>query len=150
MNMKQAVLPVEPYVEAFRGRFSSLLRWDDLAVFWDTLRAQADDSWYIYHVGDEVPTSTRSKDQLLKFIDEIDALLRAEHDEEYCAIVYADDHQQPSFIKIFDPHNLGVSCGFSENPPLPGWLMSKMPPINLQQALRPANNRRRWWQKIFD
>ena len=150
MSMTQAVLSVEPYVAAFRGRFFSLLRWDDLTVFWETLRAQADDSWYIYHVGDEVPVTTSSKDQLLKFITEIDILLRAEHDEEYCAIVYADDHQQPTFIKIFDPHNLGVSCGFSENPPLPGWVMSKMPPINLQDALRPSNNRRRWWQKIFD
>lgn len=150
MNLKQAELPVEPYVAAFRGRFSSLLRWDDLAVFWDTLRAQADDSWYIYHVGDVVPAATSSKAQLLKFITEMDALLRAEHDEEYCAIVYADDHQQPTFIKIFDPHNLGVSCGSSENPPLPGWLMSKMPPVNLQEALRPNNSRRRWWQKVFD
>lgn len=150
MNVSQAVLPVEPYVAAFRGRFFSLMRWDDLAVFWDTLRAQADDSWYIYHVGDEVPATTNSTEQLLKFISEIDALLRAEHEEEYCAIVYADDHQQPTFIKIFDPHNLGVSCGFSENPPLPGWVLSKMPPINLQDALRPSNNRRRWWQKIFD
>lgn len=150
MNIKQAELPVEPYVAAFCGRFSSLLRWDDLAVFWDILRAQADDSWYIYHVGDEVPAATSSKAQLLKFITEMDALLRAEHDEEYCAIVYADDHQQPTFIKIFDPHNLGVSCGSSENPPLPAWLMSKLPPINLQAALRPNNSRRRWWQKVFD
>ena len=150
MNMTQSVMPIEPYVEAFRGRFLSLMRWDDLALFWDTLRSQADDSWYIYHVGDEVPSAASSKAQLLKFITEIDALLRAEHDEEYCAIVYADDHQQPTFIKIFDPHNLGVSCGFSENPPLPGWVMSKMPPINLQDVLRPSNNRRRWWQKIFE
>lgn len=150
MNMTQSVMPIEPYVAAFRGRFLSLMRWDDLAVFWDTLRSQADDGWYIYHVGDEVPSVTNSKEQLLKFITEIDVLLRAEHDEEYCAIVYADDHQHPTFIKIFDPHNLGVSCGFSENPPLPGWVMSKMPPINLENALRPNNNRRRWWQKLFD
>lgn len=150
MNAKPPVLPAEPYIVAFRGRFSSLLRWDDLAVFWDVLRSQADDGWYIYHVGDEVPVNTSSKDQLLKFISEIDALLRADHEEDYCAIVYADDHQQPAFIKIFDPHNLGVSCGFSENPPLPGWVMSKMPPVNLESALRPNNNRRRWWQKIFE
>ncbi|MDQ1362452.1 MAG: hypothetical protein QG652_312 [Pseudomonadota bacterium] len=150
MSAKPSDVIVEPYVAAFRGRFSSLLRWDDLTVFWNTLRSQADDSWYIYHVGDEVPVSTTGKDQLLKFITEMDALLRAEHDEDYCAIVYADDHQHPAFIKIFDPHNLGVSCGYSENPPLPGWVMSKMPPINLENALRPSNNRRRWWQKIFD
>ena len=88
-------------------------------------------------------------EQLLVFIDEVDALLRKEHDEEYCAIVYADDHADPAFIKIFDPNNLGVSCGFSENPPLPGWVLSKMQPVDIEHALQPANNRQRWWQKIF-
>ena len=150
MNMQQALVPIETYIEAFRGRFVSLMRWDDLTAFWEILRSQADDSWYIYHVGDTVPESTTSKEQLLIFITEIDTLLRAEHDEDYCAIVYADDHQQPGFIKIFDPHNLGVSCGFSDNPPLPGWVLSKIAPLNLQDALKPNNSRRRWWQKIFD
>jgi hypothetical protein len=150
MSQTQQALTSDPYISAFRGRFSSLLRWHDLDKFWETLRAQADDSWFIYHVGDDVPAATTSKEQLLKFITEMDALLRAEHDEEYCAIVYADDHEHPAFIKIFDPHNLGVSCGSSENPPLPGWVMSKMPPVNLEQALRPTNSRRRWWQKIFE
>jgi hypothetical protein len=150
MNMQQTVMPVTTYVDAFRGRFVSLMRWDDLTVFWDTLRSQVDDNWYVYHVGEAVPTSTISKDQLLTFITEMDVLLRAEHDEDYCGIVYADDHQHPSFIKIFDPHNLGVSCGFSDNPPLPGWVMSKMPPVNLHNALRPNNSRRSWWKKIFE
>ena len=141
---------IDPYVHAFRGRFSSLLRWQQLDDFWQTLKQQADDQWYIYHVGDEAPEKPAGREQLLVFIDEIDALLRKEHEEDYCAIVYADDHDKPSFIKIFDPHNLGVSCGFSENPPLPGWVLSKMKPVNLENALRPANNRKRWWQKIFE
>ncbi len=141
----------DPYVERFKtGRFESLMRWEQLATFWDTLRPQVDDSWYIYAVGEDAPQTTSSKQQVLTFIDEIDQLLRREHDEDYCGIVYADNHHNPDFIKIFDPHNLGVSCGFSENPPLPGWVMSKMPPVNLETALKPANNRRRWWQKLFD
>jgi len=141
----------DPYVERFKtGRFESLMRWEQLATFWDTLRPQVDDSWYIYAVGEDAPQAPSSKQQVLTFIDEIDQLLRREHDEDYCGIVYADNHYNPDFIKIFDPHNLGVSCGFSENPPLPGWVMSKMPPVNLETALKPANNRRRWWQKLFD
>lgn len=141
----------DPYVERFKtGRFESLMRWEQLAAFWDTLRPQVDDSWYIYAVGEDAPQTPSSKQQVLAFIDEIDQLLRREHDEDYCGIVYADNHQNPDFIKIFDPHNLGVSCGFSENPPLPGWVMSKMPPANLEAALKPTNNRRRWWQKLFD
>ena len=47
------------------------------------------------------------------FVTEIDRLLRQDHAEDYCGIVYADDLQQPRFIKIYDPNNLGVSCGYS-------------------------------------
>ncbi|TNF39149.1 MAG: hypothetical protein EP315_00215 [Gammaproteobacteria bacterium] len=149
-NVSPEIDQVDEYVTAFRGRFSSLLRWEQLDVFWETLKAQADDGWYIYHVGEEAPQQTSSKQQLLTFIDEINTLLRTEHQEDYCAIVYADDHEHPGFIKIFDPHNLGVSCGSSENPPLPGWLLSRITPVNLENALRPPNNRRRWWQRIFE
>lgn len=149
--MTQDLQELDPYVKQFKqGRFESLMRWDQLETFWNNLRPQLDDRWYVYAIGEQAPDATGSKEQTLKFINEIDQLLRSEHDEDYCGIVYADNHETPEFIKIFDPHNLGVSCGFSENPPLPGWVMSKMQPVNLQEALKPANNRRRWWQKIFD
>ena len=148
--MTQDQQNIDPYVTAFRGRFTSLLRWEHLDAFWETLRSQADDNWYIYAIGEDAPEKTSTAEQLKTFINEVDKLLRTEHEEDYCAIVYADDHDQPSFIKIFDPNNLGVTCGFSENPPLPGWVLSKMKPVNLENALRPANNRKRWWQKIFD
>lgn len=36
----------QTYVNAFRGSFTSMMRWPDLDQFWDTLRAQADDGWY--------------------------------------------------------------------------------------------------------
>ena len=148
--MSQDQQQVDPYITAFRGRFTSLMRWEHLDKFWETVRQQADDNWYIYAIGEPAPESTSSKEHFENFITEVDELLRREHEEDYCGIVYADDHDHPTFIKIFDPHNLGVSCGFSENPPLPGWVLSKMKPIDLEDALRPANNRRRWWQKIFE
>lgn len=149
--MTQEIQTIDPYVERFKqGRFESLMRWEQLEAFWHNLRPQLDDSWFVYAVGEDAPVQTSTKEQVLKFVNEIDQLLRREHDEDYCGIVYADNHQAPEFIKIFDPHNLGVSCGYSDNPPLPGWVMSKLQPVNLQEALRPANNRRRWWQKIFD
>lgn len=137
------------YVEAYRGNFTSMMRWPDLDAFWNTLRSQADDDWYIYAVGEDTPNTTAAKADLLKFIDEVDALLRQEHEEDYCAIVYADDKETPSFIKIFDPNNLGVSCGSSEKPPLPGWIISRLAPVDLEPALYPKN-RQRWWQKIFE
>ena len=108
-----------------------------------------DDNWDIYAVGEQPPGTAASKAQLLSFIKEIDLLLHKDHDEDYCGIVYADDKTKPLFIKIYDPNNLGVSCGFSDNPPLPGWILSKLQPVELESALNPPNNRRRWWKKLF-
>jgi hypothetical protein len=138
------------YLDAFRGRFTSLMRWHDLDDFWENLKQQVDDGWYIYHVGDVPPESPVDSNKLLAFISEIDALLHQEHEEDYCGIVYTDDKENPSYIKIFDPNNLGVSCGYSEKPPLPGWILSRIPPIELEEALYPAANRRRWWQRVFE
>lgn len=139
----------DSYLSAFRGGFTSTMRWHDLDAFWDVLKSQADDSWYIYAVGEMPPDFTVDKQQLLNFIDNINELLHKDHDEDYCGIVYVDDKETPSFIKIFDPNNLGVSCGFSDNPPLPGWILSRIQPVELESALNPPKVRQRWWQQLF-
>ncbi len=140
----------EVYLAAYRSSFSSTMRWPDLDAFWEVLKTDhADDQWYIYAVGETPPDSAVNKEHFLNFIDEIDTLLHKEHDEDYCGIVYIDNKEQPEFIKIFDPNNLGVSCGFSDNPPLPGWILSRLQPVELESALNPPKNRQRWWQKIF-
>ena len=139
----------DPYLRAFKGSFAGVLRWPQLDALWEALRRRADAGWYIYAVGETPPDTPVDAAKLNAFIDEIDPLLREEHGEDYCGIVYADDLQTPSFIKIFDPDNLGVSCGFSEAPPLPGWILSLIPPSDLQAALPPPGKRRRWWQRLF-
>ena len=150
MDIPVAEINTSPvFVDAFRGSFTSMMRWPHLDDFWELLNQQADDNWYIYAVGEQPPEEPVSKDILLNFIKEIDILLHQEHDEDYCGIVYADDKTSPSFIKIFDPNNLGVSCGFSDNPPLPGWILSKIQPVELETALNPPGNRRRWWKRLF-
>ncbi len=146
-SMEQSV--EDTYLKAYRGGFTSTMRWPDLDAFWERLRAQADDQWYVYAVGEAPPQAPASREQLLTFIEEIDALLHREHEEDYCGIVYADNLEQPTYIKIFDPNNLGVTCGFSENPPLPGWILSRIKPVELESALNPPKNRQRWWQQIF-
>ncbi len=141
--------PDSEFISAYRGSFTSMMRWPDLDAFWEVLKQHADDNWYIYAVGEAAPAATVSKEKLLDFIREIDALLHQEHEEEYCGIVYADNKTEPRFIKIYDPNNLGVSCGFSDNPPLPGWIISRLQPVELETALNPPNNRRRWWNRLF-
>ena len=145
--MSQAPPPEHPFSTAFRGSFSSALRWPQLDRLWQCVRERPS-GWFIYAVGEPPPETAAEAPELLRFVDEIDQLLRREHDEDYCGIVYADDLGAPAMIKIYDPHNLGVSCGYSDNPPLPGWVLSRLAPLDLEAARQTAS-RRRWWQRLF-
>lgn len=133
----------------YRGSFTGILRWPQLDEFWQTLRSVADEGWYIYAIGETVPTTPVSPEELNRFINEVDALLRKEHDEDYCGVVYVDDKTAPSFVKIYDPNNLGVSCGFSDNPPLPGWILSLLKPEALDETTFITQSRKRWWRRLF-
>ena len=141
--------PQTDFRQQFRGTFHGILRWEQLDALWDRLRADAAGGWYLYAVGEPPPEDVAAEAVIRRFIEEVDELLRREHEEDYCGIVYADDPSEPSFVKIFDPNNLGVSCGYSDNPPLPGWILSKLPPVDLQAPMPQPGNRRRWWQRLF-
>ncbi len=140
----------DPYLSAFRGSFTSALRWHELDALWARVREQAGEGWYLYAVGEAPSPVASDAAQVLRFIDEVDRLLRAEHDEDFCDIVYADDLAAPTMIKIYDPNNLGVVCGYSDNPPLPGWVMSKLPPVDLPATRLVAKGRQRWWRRLFE
>ncbi len=135
--------------DSFRGTFYGILRWEQLDGLWEQVKNDAAGGWYMYAVGETPPAEQAQADEIVRFVDEIDVLLRKEHEEDYCGIVYVDDPASPGFVKIFDPNNLGVSCGYSDNPPLPGWILSKQPPVDLQAPMPQPGNRRRWWQRLF-
>ena len=134
---------------AFRGRFENVLRWEQLESLHEVLADDAEGGWFIYAVGESPPESPASGEEVRHFLAEIMALLRKEHTEDFCGIVFADSLQQPAFVKFFDPNNLGVSCGFSDNPPLPGWILSKIAPADLETSGPLPGNRRRWWRRLF-
>ncbi len=139
----------DPFVAAFKGGFTGILRWWQLDELWQKVREDADGGWYIYAVGERPPDSPSSAQQLTLFVDEIDQRLRADHDEDYCGIVYTDDRNRPTFIKIYDPKNLGIVCGSSDSPPLPGWLLSKLRPVDLLVALSSEQNRKQWLHRLL-
>lgn len=139
----------DPFHAAFRGSFTSLMQWAQLDAFWDVVRSRAGAGWYAYCIGEPVPAAPLTAAQLEKFIEEVDALLKRDHDEDYCGIVYTDSKTEPTFVKIFDPHNLGVSCGSSKNPPLPGWTLTLLPPAPLESRRPLPEGRRRWWQGLW-
>lgn len=140
---------ITPYYQAFSSRFSGILRWHQLDTLWEVLHNEASDQWFIYAVGETPPQSCSAYTDVALFIKEIDQLLRHDHDEDYCGVVYVDDPKQPRFIKIFDPNNLGSSCSTGLAPPLPAWILSKMPPIDLPAAVPQTQSRKRWWKRLF-
>ena len=150
--MSQTATQLEhSFMEKFQGRLIGILRWEQLDELWATIQAGNTDDWYIYHIGDTPPLTTCKPEQLHRFVEEVDKLLRHDHDEDYCGIVYVDDKTTHGLVKIYDPNNLGHVCGSSGDvpPPLPGWIISKIQPIDLETAMPPPGNRKKWWQKIF-
>ena len=137
------------FLHVFRGSFQGVLRWPQLDTLWQTVRSSPSSEWYLYAVGEPPPVQTANADQVERFIQEVDHLLRREHAEDYCGIVYVDNFQQPSLIKIFDPHNLGTMCGNKGGQLLPAWIISKLKPIDLPPTVPVPQNRRRWWQQLF-
>ena len=132
----------------FDGTLYSLLSWQQLSDFWARLDPAA--GWYLYALGEARPLEPADAEHVLAFTREIDSLLRREHHEDYCGIVYADNVDDPSLIKIYDPSHLGTSCGSSKHRILPGWVMSKMPPSDLDPTHHVPQNRKRWWQGFLD
>lgn len=133
----------------YNGLLYSVMRWDQLTDFWE--KVDVDAGWYLYAVGQNVPDEPSAPDKVQQFTREMDALLRREHHEDYCAIVYADDLDAPNFIKIYDPNHLGSSCGSSsmKSSVLPGWVMSRTPPRELEMLGVVTGQRKRWWQTFL-
>jgi hypothetical protein len=132
----------------FDGTLYSLLSWDQLAAFWNRLDCSG--GWYLYALGEARPEQPADAEHVLTFVREMDALLRREHHEDYCGIVYADDLETPHLVKIYDPNHLGTSCGSSHQRILPGWVMCRVPPSDLNPSHHVPNNRKRWWQGIAE
>lgn len=132
----------------FNGTLFSLLSWSQLDAFWQRIDPAA--GWHLYAVGEQRPEAPADAAHVQAFIREIDGLIRRDHDEEYCGIVYADSLDAPRLVKIYDPHHLGSSCGSAGYKILPGWVMSLETPSDLTPEHIVPQNRRRWWQGFLD
>ena len=135
------------FEQLYAGRLWSLLSWQQLTDFWARIDRGA--GWYLYAVGEPLPTAPATAAEVERFIAETDALLRKEHHHDYCGIVYADDVESPRIVKIYDPNNLGSSCGTGKHPHPPGWIMSRVQPVELQRPGPLPEGRRRWWRALF-
>lgn len=137
------------FLAQFQGGFAGILHWHHLDALWERLRACMDGAWYVYAVGEVPPARPLTAAELGRFIGEVDHLLRTEHHHDYCGVVYVDRVDAPAMVKIFDPNHLGSSCGSSGERVLPGWVLSRTAPVDLQAAVPLPRARRRWWQSMF-
>jgi len=126
-----------------KGRFQGMLHWQQLDALWARVKQG---EWYVYQLGEAVPDTPLCGEQLVQRIDALDKLLREEHREKYCGIVYADDAEAPTLVKVYDPSHMGSSCSNGAAPSPPGWILSVTPPQAIELHAPVPNNRRRWWQ----
>jgi hypothetical protein len=137
----------ETFEQLYSGRLWSLLSWQQLTDFWARIDRGA--GWYLYAVGEPLPTAPAAAAEVERFIAETDALLRKEHHHDYCGIVYADDLASPRMVKIYDPEQPRLSCGTGKHPHPPGWIMSRVLPVELQRLGPLPESRRRWWRTLL-
>jgi len=140
---------IDPFYIAYRGSFTSLLKWPDLDAFWAVLSASADKGWYVYTTAESPPQRALSADELNQFIRDMDRHLHLKHEEDYCGIVYTDSKTEPAYIKIYDPEHLGVVCGIGREPIFPGWIISRLAPKTLAHLPPLAGDKKPWWKRIL-
>lgn len=136
------------FAERLDGRYYGILQWSGLDELWARVRAQPE-GWYAALTGEEPSTSMVERAALDKFLTAIDALLRKEHNHNYCGVVYADDLENPTLIKIFDPYNMGSGCRVGGAPIPPLWILSRMQPTRLESNMPLTMSRKRWWNEVF-
>lgn len=136
------------FSQQLNGNFVGMLDWPQLDALWLRVRSEPQ-GWYASQSNEAVPTTPLSVDALNHFIDEVDALLRREHKQSFCGIVYADNREQPAFIKIYDPHNMGSFCSCSSAPVQPLWVLSRIKPEPLEEDTPRPGARSSWWRRLF-
>jgi|MudIll2142460700_1097286.scaffolds.fasta_scaffold71355_3 hypothetical protein len=136
---------------AFRARltgtFHGILQWQQLDALWDRIKRG---QWFFYQTGESLPERPLTGAALAERVDALNTLLRHDHDHDYCGIVYVDDVEQPTLVKVYDPNNLGSSCSHDAAPVLPLWILSTAQPAPVESHVAAPANRRRWWRLFSD
>lgn len=135
------------YLDIYNGRMSGVLRWPQLESLWQGLKAEQ--GWYLYEVGADLPKHKITRIDLECAITEMDRFLRDEHPEKYCGVVYTDNLQDPSMIKVYHPKKMGASCGSSGSTVLPRWTLSRQPPVDLVEWALKRDRKPVWWKHML-
>ncbi|MDH4217076.1 MAG: hypothetical protein OEV23_09375 [Gallionella sp.] len=133
----------EAFHARLKGTFSGILQWQQLDELWARVKGG---QWFFYQVGETLPEKPLGGEELAVRVDALNTLLRHDHNYHYCGIVYADNVETPTLIKVYDPNNLGSSCSHSATPTPPRWILSTAPPALVESHAPVPLNRKHWWQ----
>ena len=61
----------DPFYKAYKGYFSGVLRWDKLDDLWLQVTKNKERMWFIYAIGEELPTKPVAMDEVKLFREEI-------------------------------------------------------------------------------
>ena len=136
------------FAQRLEGRFIGILQWEQLNTLWGTVLGSGH-AWFLYQVGSAVPELPLKGDGLKNALAMLDELLHHDHEHDYCGIVYVDNPAEPTLIKVYDPNNLGSSCGSSGLKIPPRWILSLERPTRIEDDAPTPNNRKRWWARLF-
>lgn len=128
--MSNGGLPDTKFWRRFRGRFCGVLKWQDVESLWVDLKTSPE-NWYVFDPAGPAPSAPMQDSEFLHFLDEAEELINQRRDRSSCGSIYLDDPQNPQYIKIFDPTNMGSSCSCSTQPVMPRWIISRMAPDTL-------------------
>ncbi len=134
------------FIDKFHSRYQGIMHWDNFEDFWAKLKKNSQ-NWFYYDTKLQHPDKITAN--IANKLEEIYNIIKDLHKERYCGLIYVDCLDSPEFVKIFHPQDLGKSCGSSENPPLPRWLISKIAPIDIVKKLNNPDAKKHWIKKIL-
>ncbi|MCP5075396.1 MAG: hypothetical protein GY947_19155 [Rhodobacteraceae bacterium] len=120
-------LPDTPFWRTHEGRFEGILTWQAFDDLWERL-AVSDGAWYVFDLGTAPPDQPVTGAAFAKSLGLARDMYAPVQSRSYCGAVYVDDRDAPTFVKVFDPFNMGSACGCSGERILPSFVFSRIMP----------------------
>ena len=127
MNPAPSPFPDTPVWRLYLGHSTGLLTWPDIDTFWETL-ARNPSGWFVYDLSSTPPKTPLPEAGFPRFLDTAKTLVNTRRELSHSGAVYTNNRATPTLVKIFDPSNMGTSCGGGHALVLPRYILSKIPP----------------------
>lgn len=137
--------PDTAYWRQYSGPTKGILHWSDMDALWLTLE-NSTEAWFVFNPMEPAPVTPLDKDALFTAVQAARNLVNTGHDKECSGAVYVDDLDAPTYIKVFDPCNMGA-CGYGGAPILPSWIISQSKPDTLPPEPQPEKTG--FWARIW-